>query len=131
MPTVAGLEHKIGNVYVRRGEWDAAETHFRSALAVRAESREGSARGEEARVYADWSLVAHRRGQHERAVKHAQRALELAQGVDDRRALAQAHNILGVLARSRGDLKVDRQVLKQVTFAAKFELVLHISTSQN
>lgn len=94
----ATLERKRGGVYMRRGEWDAAQHHFETALA-----RLGAAgpAGQRARIYADWSLAAHRQGQLDQAWQLAQQARELAASADDGRALAQAYNILGVLASDR------------------------------
>lgn len=95
------LEHKLGSVHHRRGDWELAESHFEAALA--ALGREGPP-GARARVYADWSLTAHNRDHTQRAVDLAQEALRLADGADDTRALAQAHNIMGILAKSQGQL---------------------------
>jgi DNA-binding SARP family transcriptional activator len=92
-----GLEHKLGGVHHRRGDWEAAASHFEAAVAA---SRDDAAR---ARVYADWSLTAHRRGDQRQAVELADRALALAEAASDTRALAQAHNILGVLAGHLSD----------------------------
>ena len=92
---LANVEHKLGNVYERRGEWDLAESHFEAALDAFGD--EGPA-GERARVYADWSLAAYHRGQMDQALHLAQQALNLAETAHDTRALAQAHNILGILA---------------------------------
>jgi predicted ATPase/DNA-binding SARP family transcriptional activator len=102
---LANIERKLGSVYQRLGEWELAESHFESAL-----EGTGSA-GELARLHADLSLVAHRKGQDDLALQRARRALELAEAADDERALAQAHNVLGVLAS--GDLDAARYHLKQ------------------
>jgi predicted ATPase/DNA-binding SARP family transcriptional activator len=97
---LAVLEHKIGNVYARRGERDLARSHYESAL----EGLRGPEEDTElARLYADWSLLAHGQGEPEEATELARRGLELAEGTDDRRALAQAHNMLGILAGKSGD----------------------------
>lgn len=104
---VARLEHKIGVVYARRGEWEQAQSHFEAALAALDQLEAYGSTGERARVYAGWSLVAHRQGRHDQAWRLAHQALELAadaQEAEDKRALAQAHNILGVLASSRGEV---------------------------
>ena len=50
---LAGIEHKLGRVHDRRGQWDLAERHFEAALELG---------GEQARVYADRSLAARHRG---------------------------------------------------------------------
>ncbi|HEX9438317.1 MAG TPA: tetratricopeptide repeat protein, partial [Roseiflexaceae bacterium] len=63
-----------------------------------------SSAGERARLYADWSLIAHHRGETNQALELARQALDLAQSAGDTRTLAQVHNILGVLSRSQGDL---------------------------
>jgi len=95
---LAVLEHKIGNVHARRGERDLARSHYESAL-----EELGGQEGELARLYADWSLLAHGQDQPEEAAELARRALELAEDKDDTRALAQAHNMLGILAGKAGD----------------------------
>jgi predicted ATPase/DNA-binding SARP family transcriptional activator len=94
---LAALEHKLGGVHDRRGDWQAAASHFEAALA----GSEDDAR--RARLYADWSLTAHRRGDQRHAVELADRALALAEAASDAKGLAQAHNILGVLAGHLGD----------------------------
>ena len=95
-----GLEHKIGNLYDRRGEWELAERHFAAALE---EFGKSDRDGERAKLYADWSLAAHRQGKTQHALDLARRGLKLAEAADDASALAQAHNILGILASSQGD----------------------------
>ncbi|HEY8732582.1 MAG TPA: BTAD domain-containing putative transcriptional regulator [Candidatus Limnocylindria bacterium] len=87
----AGIEHKLAQVHHRRGDWANAERHYGAA-------RKASATlGEQARILADWSLAAHRSGDGMRARRLAAEALGLAERSKDQRALAQAHNILGVL----------------------------------
>ncbi|MDQ5853739.1 MAG: tetratricopeptide repeat protein, partial [Chloroflexota bacterium] len=107
---LAGLEHKLANVHHRRGEWELAESHFEAALAVLGEA--GPAE-EQARLYADWSLAAHHQGQTGKALDLARRALDLAESARDTRALAQAHNILGILTHDQGDLQAARHHLEQ------------------
>lgn len=97
---LARVEHKLGNVHHRRGEWELAETHFQAALSTRGGDEDPR---EKARLYADWSLTAHHRGQTDRALELARRALGLAEAANDMHALAQARNILGILARGQGD----------------------------
>ncbi len=107
---VARLEHKLGDVYRRRGEWDLAESHFEAA----SHGFQGDAlAGERAGLYADWSLIAHRGGRTARAEELAQQALELAEARGDARARAQSHNILGILAASRGDVEHARHHQRQ------------------
>lgn len=97
------MEHKLGSVHQRRGEWDLAASHFAAAL-----SKTGAAR-ERARLIADWSLVAHHGGDPNQAQKLAEEAMILAESAGDRRALAQAHNLLGILASSQKNLDTAKQ----------------------
>jgi DNA-binding SARP family transcriptional activator len=92
------LEHKIGNVHARRGERDLARSHYESALQALGEDE-----AELARLYADWSLLSHGQDERDEATTFARRALELAEGAGDTRALAQAHNMLGILAGKSGE----------------------------
>ncbi|MEP7199743.1 MAG: tetratricopeptide repeat protein, partial [Chloroflexota bacterium] len=104
---LGSVEHKIGSVHLRQGAWGAAESHFESALATLLSD------GARARLYADWSFAARQRGAMERARELARQSLALAEAADDRRALAEAHNILGVIARSRDDADDAREHLQQ------------------
>ena len=104
------LEHKLGNVWQRVGEWELSESHFESALSALGN---GGTAGMRARINADWSLTHHHRGQDEQATQLAQKALDLAEQADDDTALAQAHNILGVLARNEGRMDKSRVHLER------------------
>lgn len=107
---LARLEHKLGNVHHRRGEWDLAESCYQSALAALQDSgrfKQG------ARLYADWSLTAHHQGQTDRALNLAHQARELAEQASDTEALAQVHNLLGILARHQQNADLAGQHLEQ------------------
>jgi predicted ATPase/DNA-binding SARP family transcriptional activator len=108
--TLSRLEHKLSNVYVRRGEWEPAESHFEAALIG---CGEAEAANDCARIYADWCLAAHHQGQTDRARELAQRALQLAEAAGEPRALAQTHNILGIIASRNGDHEAARHHLEQ------------------
>lgn len=99
----ARLEHKLGLVHQRQGEWELAESHF---VAAQENWPGGVADGAAAHLLADRSLNAYRRGQLRRAQELADEALHLAEAAQDQRALARAHNALGVLARRRGEPEV-------------------------
>ncbi len=102
----ARLEHKLGNVYHRRGEWESAESHFAAALqAVDGPEVAPPDPVEKANLLADWSRTAHHRDQPERALQLARQALSLAESSTDQYALALAHNVLGILARSQQDFQ--------------------------
>jgi DNA-binding SARP family transcriptional activator len=89
------IEHRLGNVYARRGEWRSAASHYEEAEAASAEAE--MELGWQSLLSADWSLAALRVGDVERARALAAQALTLAEESGDFRALAQAHNILGIL----------------------------------
>lgn len=76
--SLARIEHKLGSLRQRQGERDLAGARFRSALNL---FEEFADLGEQARVLTNWSLTAHHQGE-----------------------TAQAHNLLGILARNRDDL---------------------------
>jgi tetratricopeptide (TPR) repeat protein len=108
------LEHKIGGVYARRGNFEVAEGHFESALdgldalettATDSGSGEKRSLGPRARIYADWSLAALHSGKQTLAVELAERASALAESAHDPQARAQARNILGIPAASQGHLE--------------------------
>ena len=92
----ATIEHKLGRVHDRRGDHELAERHLAEALRLG---------GESARVQADRSLAAHRRGRGDQAVELAHRALELGEADADTEAVAQAENILGMLTRDPAHLE--------------------------
>lgn len=97
-PARAQIEQKLAEVHHRRGDWERAEQHYRRA-------GEAGDEAHRARVTADWSLAAHRHGDTSRALTLARKALALAERAGEVRALAQAHNILGILTRERRHLE--------------------------
>jgi DNA-binding SARP family transcriptional activator len=107
---LARLERKLGGVHDRRGAWDVAERHFASADQLLGQTGHGD---ERAAIYAEWSLAAYHRGDADRAMTLARRAWELAHASDDRRALARAHNLLGVVSGGKGEAAQARAHLEQ------------------
>ena len=103
------IEHKLGEVHQRRGEWDIALSHLSAAL--QGFQGAGDLSGA-ARTTADLSLTAYRAGQRSAAEQHARGAIELATRADDPSAIAQAENILGILANARGAPKESAAHLK-------------------
>ncbi len=102
---VARIEHKLGRVHDRRGDPILAERHLAEALRLG---------GESARVEADRSLTAHRRGDDAEAVELAGRALALAEERDDAEAVAQAHNILGMLTGDADHLERSAELAERL-----------------
>ena len=94
------LEHKLGQLHERRGQWELADSHFCAALD---QYRTADAATELARLTGDRSRVAYRGGDLARARELAQEALALAQSAGDAEAEAQGHNALGILARQEGE----------------------------
>jgi DNA-binding SARP family transcriptional activator/predicted ATPase len=95
---LARLEHRIGQVYYRRGEWGLAERHFEQAKTLWAETEGGN---DLSRLYIDWSTTAYRAGEIEKANSLAEQAQSLAANP---LVEAQTQNILGILARKQGAL---------------------------
>lgn len=55
------------------------------------------------KIWADWSLLLHRQGATAEAIKLAEKARQAAEHSQDQEALAQVHNLLGILARHRNE----------------------------
>ncbi len=98
-PGLAHAEWRIGLVYDRLGEWDQAQAQFLTALEMLPD-HEFVARTQ---LLSDWSFACHHRGDSQSAEKLAGDAFVLASQSGDVQALAQLHNLLGVLARSAGN----------------------------
>jgi DNA-binding SARP family transcriptional activator/predicted negative regulator of RcsB-dependent stress response len=107
--SLAALEHKLGLVHLRRGEWDRADGRLTAALGT----APPEAPGLRARIAADLALTMHSRGGVDGARRQAEEALALAEEAGDQRALTQAHNLVGMLARSEGDLDAAGEELAQ------------------
>ena len=119
VPTLARLEHKLGGVYQRRGDGRLAARHYQTALGILGDDGPPAIR---ARVYADWSLAAHQVGEPEQAQDLASVALVLAEITADARALAQTHNLLGILANAAGRPDEAREHLERsLDLAETFE----------
>lgn len=110
---LASLEHKLGTVHHRLGAWDSAEAHFTTALELLGANGGSRRQGLRSRALADWSLTAHHRGQPQRARELAGQALALAEEANDRQAIAQANNLLGILATRDGDPATARSHLER------------------
>jgi tetratricopeptide (TPR) repeat protein len=107
---LARLEQKLGRVYDRRGDWELAERQYEAAR-----QRWGTTGPPAvlAQLLVDWSRAAFQRGDTHRAQMFAQEALTLAQSSEDVAALAQAHNLLGILARHDDDMPSARIHLQE------------------
>jgi predicted ATPase/DNA-binding SARP family transcriptional activator len=104
------LEHKLGQVYERRGNWELAENHFCAALGT---YQAAGRKTELARLNVDRGRVAYRSGDLPQARTLAEEALVLAEVAADPAAEAQARNTLGILARHEGDPVAAREQLER------------------
>ncbi|MBK8902386.1 MAG: AAA family ATPase [Anaerolineaceae bacterium] len=96
------LEHQLGQVYQRQGQWELAAHTLAQA---RTHLGENAPAAEQAHLILDQSLVAYRQKQTEAALALAEQAHTLGQQADTTAMLALAENILGILARNRGELE--------------------------
>lgn len=96
---LARVEHKLGNLYLRLGDWELAECHYQAAMEWTTADQDPALLSI---LYADLSRTAHRGDQPARAMEMARFALELAERTQDKAALAQAHNVLGIITRRGG-----------------------------
>ena len=93
------IARRLGNIYHRLGDWDLAESYYLSAF-----NGLGVTSPDVAAILADWSLTCFQRGHITRSATFANQALEIAERLHDTRALAQSHNILGILARNQNEM---------------------------
>lgn len=92
------LEHALGKVHHRLGEWELAERHYQASGQTYPES----AFTERAALLTDWSLTQLQRGQVDAARRLLTSALTLATQSGSPYVIAQAHNLHGILARKCG-----------------------------
>jgi predicted ATPase/DNA-binding SARP family transcriptional activator len=111
----ARLGHRIGAVHQRRGDYAQAIVYFQDSLSnlQAAPAPDSSLDALAARILADWSLANCQQGEMGHALDLAHQAIERAGAANDLRALAQAHNLLGVLDRRGGHLADAQQHLEQ------------------
>lgn len=89
-PMAATADHRLGEVHRRLGHLEVAEELF---------GRSELYHSDPAALYADWSLLARRRGFEEEAQRLAGKAMAAAEQSGDSARLARALDIVGILAR--------------------------------
>jgi DNA-binding SARP family transcriptional activator len=109
-PALAAIDHAIARVHDRLGEWVLAQARLEHAASL----ADGPL---QARILADLALMLHRRGLDGEASTMARRAEVRASGDDA--ALAQAGNVLGVIALARGAVGEARAVLESAVALAR------------
>ena len=106
---LSAVEHRLGRLQHRRGEYVLAESHLQAALAAAPVTDPASRAG----ITADLSLTAHSRGDANQAWLLARESAELAQQSGDTRSRCQAYNLLGMLATAEGDTDSALDQLRQ------------------
>lgn len=90
----AEAAHLLGEVYRRLGRWELAANEYQEAFA-------GSTTDEiRSMIAANWAFVLHYNGETDEARMMADRALSHAEDSGDAAAMAQAHNLMGLLVES-------------------------------
>ena len=110
----AAIDHRLGLVHARNGEWSRADGYLAGAMA----SLPGNADTARSALLADRSAIAHRSGNSSGAAEMAAQALSLATAANDLPGVARAEDLLGILARGRGDLAAARAHLERSCDAA-------------
>jgi tetratricopeptide (TPR) repeat protein len=106
--TMAVVEHKLAEVHHRLGDWVLADAHLAAAADL---LPPGDLSGR-ARVGADRAVVAYRLGDHAQAARQGEGALAAATMAADPAAIAQARNVLGMLAAREGNAAVAEEHLR-------------------
>ncbi|MFN2173528.1 MAG: BTAD domain-containing putative transcriptional regulator [Candidatus Promineifilaceae bacterium] len=124
---LSALEHKIAQVYYRRGDWSAAETHFQQAESAAINL---ALTDELARIYIDWGSTAYRSGSSLKAQELLEKARPLAQSPV---SLTQLNNTQGILERHDGHLRAAITYLSQSLETARREglISLEITAANN
>jgi tetratricopeptide (TPR) repeat protein len=103
----ADIEHKLAEVHHRLGDWALAEAHLAAAAQLLDELPDQPPDqrniSRQARIVADRAVLGYRRGDTAAAAGQAGQALDMARAAGDPAAVAQARNVLGMLAARRGD----------------------------
>jgi DNA-binding SARP family transcriptional activator len=106
--TSAVIEHKLAEVHHRLGDWALADAHLAAAADLLVPDDLGGL----ARVDADRAVVAYRMGDHDEAARRGRAALDAATRAADPAAIAQARNVLGMLAAADGDHEAAEEHLR-------------------
>ncbi len=99
----ADIEHKLAEVHHRLGDWTLAEAHLAAAAQLLDQLADQRDTSRQARIAADRAVLGYRRGATADAARLAGQALATARAAGDPAAVAQALNVLGMLAARRGD----------------------------
>ena len=111
----ARLDHRLAMVLARQGDRARADRYLVTAMVALGPESDPASR---AQILVDRSAIAQRDGHPERAEAFAREALRLGEAADDPAAVARAEDLLGIGARSQGDLAAAREHLERAVAAA-------------
>ena len=111
----ARLDHRLAAVLARRGDLDRADRYLMAAFAALDPDGDPRTRAE---IIVERGAIAQRQDDPEGAEALAREALSLGERSADPVTIARAADLLGIVARSRGDLTVAREVLERAIIAA-------------
>lgn len=119
-PELAAIEHRLADVHHRLGAWTTSRAHVEHALDLLGAAPDGpDAAVLRARCLADHALLRLREGDVAAADAELSEVLAAAERTGDAAALAQAHDVAGVLAAAGGDADAARRHLRaSLSYAA-------------
>lgn len=126
---VVRIERRMAQVYQRLGQWKIAEQHFARAF-------EGTRQGDKglaSLILTDWCLIYIRLKDSLRAMELAQQSLSFAIESQNKQALAQAYNILGIIAREQADYRqaIDHLEKSVLLASQSQDVTAHIAALNN
>ena len=111
----APLDHLLAMVLARQGDLVRADRYLVAALAALNPEDDPGIR---AQVLVERGAIAQRQGEPERAEALAEEAQTFGEAIGDPTTVARAADLLGIVARSRGDLTAARAHLERSLVAA-------------
>jgi DNA-binding SARP family transcriptional activator len=113
--TLATIEHKLAEVQHRLGNWELADAHLSAVQDLLSDAQPGM----QARAFADQAVVRYRLGDVAAAADLGRAALAAATKAADAGAMAQAQNVLGMVAASAGQAEQAERYLRESLAAAR------------
>jgi DNA-binding SARP family transcriptional activator len=113
------IEHRLGQVHLRRGDLPAGASHLDASLAALAALGAAGPPVTRARTLVDRAIAAHRLGDAAGAADRAAEAADLATRSGDPTAIADAERVRGLLARAAGDTSTAKAAIVASLKAAR------------
>ncbi|HKI85443.1 MAG TPA: tetratricopeptide repeat protein, partial [Thermoanaerobaculia bacterium] len=101
--------HQLGRLAQERGEFKAASTWYRRALAL-GEKQDGASG---AATYHQLGMLARQQGDYEEAERWTRRSLEAEERTGNAKGATDSRHQLGMLARARGDYKTAEELYEE------------------